>query len=107
MRMIFDFLKKRSEEGLQQVQNIASKTLEGKLGEALSESATYVRTRQKIDAENLKRLVDGLARSRDRLLMGITGAFQDEKLDVEKRLEMLEEVLLQSDIGRNSDSLCD
>lgn len=57
--MVFDFLKKRTEEGLAQVQNIASKTLEGKLGEALIDSADYIKSRQKIDTENLRRLTDG------------------------------------------------
>jgi HD superfamily phosphohydrolase YqeK len=57
--MIFDFIKKRSSEGIAQVQNIASKTLEGKLSEALSESAAYVKERTRINAENLQRLFDG------------------------------------------------
>lgn len=59
LNMVFDFLKKRSEEGFAQIQNIATKTVEGKLGEALSESADYIKRRQKIDAENLRRLTDG------------------------------------------------
>lgn len=57
--MVFDFLRKRSEEGIAQVQNIAKKTAEGKFVEALSDSAEYVRQRQRIDAENLKRLTSG------------------------------------------------
>ena len=50
--MVFDFIRKRAEEGIYQVQNIATKTLEGKLGEALQESADYIQTRQKIDRIN-------------------------------------------------------
>jgi hypothetical protein len=57
--MVFEFLRQRSQEGIAQVQNIATKTLEGKLSEALSETADYVKLRQKIDAENLKKLTDG------------------------------------------------
>ena len=56
LRMVFDFLRKRSEEGIAQVQNIASKTIEGKLGEALQETSEYISSRQKADLENLKRL---------------------------------------------------
>ena len=57
--MVFDFLKKRTVEGFAQVQNIASKTIEGKLGEALLESASYIKKRQEIDSENLRRLTNG------------------------------------------------
>ena len=99
VRMVFDFLKKRSEEGIAQVQNIASKTIEGKFGEALQETSEYITARQKADLENLKRLSDGLAKSRARILGGITGIFDDDSLDVRKRLERLEELLLTSDIG--------
>lgn len=78
VNMIFDFIKQRSLEGMKQVQtttlypthclpcisrsdllltltqmsNIAEKTLEGKLGEALQDSASYVKTRQKVRALN-------------------------------------------------------
>ena len=97
--MVFDFIKRRSEEGFAQVQNIATKTIQGKLGEALSETASYVTLRRKIDSENLKRLTDGLSRSRDRLLSGINGAFENENDDIETRLVKLEEVLLQADLG--------
>ena len=98
--MVFDFLRKRTEEGIAQVQNIASKAAEGKLGEALLESAQYIQTRQKIDAENLRRLTDGLARSRDRLLSGIAVAVDDDTSDsIDVQLEKLEDVLLQADIG--------
>ena len=96
--MVFDFLKKRSEEGLQQIQNIASKTLDGKLMEALKDSSDYIQLRRQADLESLRRLSDGLSRSRDKLLGGISGIFK-ESLDVKFQLERLEEVLLQSDIG--------
>lgn len=59
LNMVFDFIRKRTEEGIAQVQNIATKTIEGKFVEALSDSAEYIKTRQKIDAENLNRLTAG------------------------------------------------
>lgn len=99
LSMVFDFLRKRTEEGIAQVQNIASKAVEGKLGEALLESAQYIQTRQRIDAENLRRLTDGLARSRDRLLSGIEGAVDDKSDSIDSQLEKLEDALLQADIG--------
>ena len=102
LNMVFDFLKKRSEEGFKQVQNIATKTLEGKLGEALLETSDYVRQRNRIDAENLRRLTDGLAKSRDRLLSGISGAFSDESSSLDARLANIEDVLLQADIGAST-----
>ena len=102
MSMVFDFLRKRSEEGFAQIQNIASKAAEGKLAEALQDTSAYVRERNKIDTENLRRLTDGLARSRDRLLNGISGAIGDEVSPLEARLSNLEEVLLQADIGSST-----
>lgn len=99
VNMVFDFLKKRSEEGIAQIQNIATKAAEGKLGEALQDTSAYVRQRNKIDTENLRKLTEGLSRSRDRLLTGINGAFSDETSPLDARLNNLEEVLLQADIG--------
>lgn len=78
--MVFDFIRKRAEEGIAQVQNIASKTAEGKLAEALTDTAAYVRERQEIDAENIRKLSEGLAKSRARLmgdLDSIFGATED------------------------------
>ena len=97
--MVFDFLRKRTEEGIAQVQNIASKSLDGKFIEALRDSSEYIASRQRADLENLRKLTDGLARSRDRILGGISGIFDDESSDVKLKLEKLEELLLQSDIG--------
>ena len=99
LSMVFDFFRQRSQEGLAQVQNIASKTVQGKLGEALTDTRDYVRSRSKIDAENLKRLTNGLASSRARLLSGISGIFSDADDGIEGRLGKLEDVLMQADIG--------
>jgi HD superfamily phosphohydrolase YqeK len=58
---MFDFFRQRTKEGIDQVKNIATKTLEGKLGEALQESAEYIKERNKIDIENLKQLSFGIS----------------------------------------------
>jgi hypothetical protein len=58
-RMVFEFIRQRAEEGFAQVQNLATKTIKGKLSEALSESSDYIRMRQKIDTENLSKLAEG------------------------------------------------
>lgn len=48
----------------------------------------------------MRKLTAGLSKSRDRLLSGISGAFIDgDSTAIESRLEKLEEVLLQADIG--------
>lgn len=41
----------------------------------------------------------GLAKTRDAILRGISGAFEEENLALEERLSRLEETLLQADIG--------
>lgn len=99
LNMIFDFIRKRSEEGIEQFQNLATKTIQGKLVEGLSDSASYIKQRQLIDAENLRKLTDGLSKSRFRLLSGISDAFTSENDAIDQRLDKLEEVLLQADIG--------
>lgn len=99
MRMVFDFLRDRSEEGFKQLENLAKKTGEGKLIEALRDTGDYIALRQKADAENLKRLTDGLSMSRERLLSGIGGAFSDKDASLDIILGKLEDVLLQADIG--------
>ena len=99
LNMVFDFLRKRSEEGLDQLANLAQKTAEGKLGEALKDTADYIQLRQRIDAENLKRLTEGLTQSRERLLGGISSSFSNADDSIEQRLFKIEEVLLQADIG--------
>lgn len=98
--MVFDFIRKRAEEGIAQVQNIASKTAEGKLAEALEDTANYVRTRQEIDAENIRKLSEGLAKSRQRLMGDLDSIFgATEDLGLTKTLDKLEEVLMMADIG--------
>ncbi len=102
--MVFDFLQKRSEEGIAQLTNLAKKTAEGKLAEALTDVGDYVALRNRIDAENLRKLTEGLSKSRERLLGGIGGAFINENDPIDVVLERIEEVLLQADIGAATSS---
>jgi fused signal recognition particle receptor len=102
--MVFDFFQRRSEEGIAQLQNLAQKTAQGKLGEALTDVGEYVALRNKIDAENLKKLTEGLSKSRERLLGGIGGAFSNKDDSLDAVLEKIEDVLLQADIGAATSS---
>eukprot|EP00608_Synchroma_pusillum_P012280 CAMPEP_0198428972 /NCGR_PEP_ID=MMETSP1452-20131203/6894_1 /TAXON_ID=1181717 /ORGANISM="Synchroma pusillum, Strain CCMP3072" /LENGTH=395 /DNA_ID=CAMNT_0044149373 /DNA_START=1 /DNA_END=1185 /DNA_ORIENTATION=- len=97
--MIFDFVRKRTEEGLEQVANIAAKTAQGRLGEALQETSEYVRQRQEADAENLRKLTAGLTKTRDQLLGSLESAFGKPNMELEDRLTQLEETLYMADIG--------
>ncbi|CAM9255238.1 unnamed protein product, partial [Phaeothamnion confervicola] len=89
--MMFDYFKKRAEEGVKQAQNLATKAKEGKLGEALQDAGQYVKT-------SIAKFTDGLSRSRERLigdlnnLLGMKGQLDDT-------LESLEELLMAADIG--------
>lgn len=60
---------------------------EGKFSEALSDTASYVKERQKIDAENLAKLQEGLAKSRARLMADLDGFFGKQDEGLEKALE--------------------
>lgn len=44
--MLFDFIKKRAQEGVEQTQNLVSAAQEGRLEEALKETSEYVKDRQ-------------------------------------------------------------
>lgn len=43
--MIFDFIKKRAQEGVEQTQNLVTAAQEGRLSEALKETSAYVKER--------------------------------------------------------------
>jgi signal recognition particle GTPase len=85
---VFDFFKKRSEEGVEQMKKLSDAASKGKLGEGLSDVAKYTTVTNKAFA-------DGLAKSRNRLLanleMVLTGS--------EDPLEDLQDILLQADLG--------
>ncbi len=58
--------------------------------EALGDTASYVRQRQEIDAENLKKLQEGLAKSRDRLLADLDSLFMGgANMELEKVLNQV------------------
>ncbi|KAG5189749.1 PFtsY, plastid signal recognition particle receptor [Tribonema minus] len=96
--MVFDFFKKRATEGIKQVENIAGKAVEGKLGEALQDTAAYVKVRREADAENFAKFTQGLTKSREKFLGDLSKALgRGDTLD--ETLTGLEEVLMTSDIG--------
>ncbi|KAG7347224.1 signal recognition particle-docking protein FtsY [Nitzschia inconspicua] len=89
--MVFDFFKQRSTEGLEQIAKLSESASKGKLGEGLSNAASYTRKTNQAFAE-------GLAKSRNRFLNNLerlfTGASSEEEM-----LEELQDVLLQADLG--------
>ena len=86
--MVFDFFKKRSEEGIQQLSKISDAASKGKLGEALADAATYTQVTNEAFAS-------GLAKSRNRFLSNLESVFTGS----EDALEDLQDVLLQADLG--------
>ncbi|CAM9400085.1 unnamed protein product [Heterosigma akashiwo] len=90
--MVFDFIKKRAQEGLGQASNIAKKTAEGKLGEGLKEAGAYTK-------ETNKKFAEGLEKSRQALLGDLNALFGGKDMRVEETLNRLEEILMISDIG--------
>jgi len=83
--MVFDFFKKRTSEGIEQLSNLSNAISEGRISEGLSDAASYT-------SETNTKFADGLARSRNRLLYDLEGWNGDI-------LEELEDVLLRADIG--------
>eukprot|EP00904_Undaria_pinnatifida_P008539 jgi/Undpi1/4815/HiC_scaffold_19.g08168.m1 len=91
--MLFDFIKKRAQEGVEQTQNLVSAAQEGRLEEALKDTSAYVKDRQ-VNAK----FTDGLAQSRLRFVGDLEGLFGMTG-PLEETLEKLEEALLQADLG--------
>eukprot|EP00547_Thalassionema_nitzschioides_P002903 CAMPEP_0194199190 /NCGR_PEP_ID=MMETSP0156-20130528/296_1 /TAXON_ID=33649 /ORGANISM="Thalassionema nitzschioides, Strain L26-B" /LENGTH=453 /DNA_ID=CAMNT_0038924047 /DNA_START=272 /DNA_END=1633 /DNA_ORIENTATION=+ len=87
--MVFDFLKKRSEEGLDQLNNLAGAAYKGKLGEGLKDLVDYTATTNAAFA-------NGLAKSRDRLKQNLELLLTGSSDDV---MEDLLDILLQADLG--------
>jgi fused signal recognition particle receptor len=86
--MVFDFFKKRSEEGLEQLSKLSDAASKGELGQGLVDVASYTR-------ETNEAFAAGLAKSRNRLLSDVEGLFTGSE-DV---LEDLQDILLQADLG--------
>lgn len=89
LNMVFDFFKKRAEEGVEQLSNLATSAKEGRLGEGLVDAATY--TQQTNDA-----FASGLAKSRTKLLYDLDNLVNNKGVDF---LDDLEDILIQADIG--------
>ena len=85
---VFDFFKKRAEEGVDQLKNLGEKTVKGKLVEGLTDAASYT----SITNANF---ADGLAKSRNQLLYNLDDLFNGGG-DI---IEELEDILLQADLG--------
>ena len=89
LEMVFDFFRKRTSEGLDQLTNIADAASKGRLGDGLKDAAEYTRVTN-------EKFRSGLAKSRGRLLQDLdlllTGSSDD-------MLEDLVDVLLQADLG--------
>lgn len=91
--MVFDFFKKRSEEGIEQLSKLGDAAREGKLVQGLAEAAAY--TRLTNDA-----FANGLAKSRSRFLNNLEGFFTGRTDgDMDGILDDLLDVLLQADLG--------
>lgn len=89
LQMVFDFFKKRSEEGFEQLNNLADAAYKGKLGEGLKDIADYTATTNAAFA-------NGLAKSRDRLKQNLELLLTGSSDDV---MEDLLDILLQADLG--------
>ena len=88
LNMVFDFFKKRSEEGLEQLSKLSDAASKGNLGQGLADVATYTQVTNQAFA-------DGLAKSRNRFLSNLETLFTGSE-DV---LEDLQDILLQADLG--------
>lgn len=87
--MVFDFFKKRAEEGVEQLSKLSQAASEGKLGEGLQDAASYTK-------ETNTAFAAGLAKSRNRLLYDLDSLINNDGVDF---LDELEDILLQADIG--------
>ena len=86
--MVFDFFKKRSEEGLEQLGKLSDAASRGQLGAGLKDAAAYTR-------ETNQAFATGLAKSRNRLLANLESLYTGS----EDALEDLQDTLLQADLG--------
>jgi fused signal recognition particle receptor len=99
---VFDFIKQRSQEGLNQLSNLAEATAKGQLGQGLQEAAAYT-------SQTNQAFSQGLAKSRNRFLnnldgfflnnLGLTSQFASGSVSQEDLLAELEDVLLMADLG--------
>jgi signal recognition particle GTPase len=90
LSMVFDFFRDRSKEGLDQLGNLADSAKRGQLGKGLADASSYTTETNKVFA-------DGLAKSRNRLLMNVESLFTG--VSPERVLDDLQDILLQADLG--------
>lgn len=88
LRMVFDFFKKRSEEGLEQLTKLTDAASRGQLGAGLKDAAAYTR-------ETNEAFASGLAKSRNRLLANLEAIYTGSS----DAIEDLQDILLQADLG--------
>ena len=88
LHMVFDFFKKRSEEGLEQLGKLSDAASRGEFGAGLKDAAAYTR-------ETNQAFASGLAKSRNRLLASLESLYTGS----EDTLEDLQDTLLQADLG--------
>jgi len=88
LSMVFDFFKKRSEEGLEQLSKLSDAAYKGQLGAGLKDVAAYTK-------ETNQAFASGLAKSRNRLLANLESIYTGS----EDALEDLQDTLLQADLG--------
>lgn len=86
--MVFDFFKKRSEEGLEQLSKLTDAASRGQLGAGLKDAAAYTR-------ETNEAFATGLAKSRNRLLANLEAIYTGSS----DAIEDLQDILLQADLG--------
>eukprot|EP00548_Thalassiothrix_antarctica_P000426 CAMPEP_0194131820 /NCGR_PEP_ID=MMETSP0152-20130528/2481_1 /TAXON_ID=1049557 /ORGANISM="Thalassiothrix antarctica, Strain L6-D1" /LENGTH=469 /DNA_ID=CAMNT_0038826701 /DNA_START=313 /DNA_END=1722 /DNA_ORIENTATION=- len=91
--MVFDFFKKRSEEGFEQLNNLAESVKKGQLVEGLRDVAEYTSVTN-------EKFAQGLAKSRDRLKQNLELLLTGEVS--EDVMEDLLDVLLQADLGMST-----
>lgn len=89
LNMVFDFFRKRAEEGVEQLSNLATSASEGRIQQGLLDVATYTEKTNEAFA-------NGLSRSRNQLLYNLDDIINSEDGNF---MEELEDVLLQADIG--------
>lgn len=88
LSMVFDFFKKRSEEGLEQLSKLSDAASRGQLGAGLKDAAAYTR-------ETNEAFATGLAKSRNRLLANLEAIYTGSS----DAIEDLQDILLQADLG--------
>jgi signal recognition particle GTPase len=103
--MVFDFFKQRTQEGLQQLNNLASASYQGQLTQGLQNAIEYT---QQTNAK----FYSGLASSRTQLLQNLNKLFDSMGLagmihlsgmnQMDEWLEQFQNVLLQADLGMST-----